>query len=63
MAYTKEVLGVQGAPSHLTLCRQLSLFPLLVLGLLKSVSGVTVTILTVLIYILGRIQRCSHYSS
>ncbi|KAG1169685.1 hypothetical protein G6F70_008210 [Rhizopus microsporus] len=36
IAYTKEVLGIQGAPSHLTLCRQLSLFPLLVLGLLKS---------------------------
>ncbi|KAG0748860.1 hypothetical protein G6F57_003034 [Rhizopus arrhizus] len=35
-AYGKEVLGLQTAPSHLTLCRELSLLPLFVLGLLKS---------------------------
>ncbi|CAO3702563.1 unnamed protein product [Rhizopus stolonifer] len=34
--YGKEVLGIQTPQSQLTLCRELSLFPLLVLGLLKS---------------------------
>ncbi|KAI9263739.1 hypothetical protein BY458DRAFT_477111 [Sporodiniella umbellata] len=34
--YGKEVLGIQTPQSQLTLCRELSLLPLLVLGLLKS---------------------------
>jgi protein transport protein SEC24 len=37
-AYRKEIMGAAASTSQLTLCRELCLLPLLLLGILKSVS-------------------------